>query len=113
MDEIEKRLPAAHDGDASVNNNDNNEEDDEEVADDDEQRAEWNRVQRNLRLRERLRQHGMGGNHHHHQQGNNQNRNDDPFAKVKFTIPSFSGAYDADAYLDWEMTMKQKFNSHL
>ena len=38
---------------------------------------------------------------------------DDPFAKVKFTIPSFSGLYDADIYLDWEMTVEQKFNSHL
>jgi hypothetical protein len=53
----------------------------------------------------------MGGNHN--RQGNNQNCNDDPFAKVKFTIPSFSGAYDADAYLDWEMVVEQKFNSHL
>jgi hypothetical protein len=56
-------------------------------------------------------QHGMGGNRN--QQSNNQNRNDVPFAKVKFTIPSFSRAYDADAYLDWEMTVEQKFNSHL
>jgi hypothetical protein len=53
----------------------------------------------------------MGGNHN--QQGNNQNCNDDPFAKVKFTIPSFSGAYDADAYLGWGMVVEQKFNSHL
>jgi hypothetical protein len=53
----------------------------------------------------------MGGNRN--QQGNNQNHNNDPFAKVKFTISSFSGAYDADSYLDWEMTVEQKFNSHL
>ena len=45
----------------------------------------------------------MGGN----------NENHDPFAKIKFTIPVFYGAYDAEVYLDWEMTVEQKFNSHL
>jgi hypothetical protein len=38
--------------------------------------------------------------------------NDDPFAKVKFSIPPFNGSYDAEAYLDWEMTIEQKFSSH-
>jgi hypothetical protein len=41
---------------------------------------------------------GMGGNENHHNQ--HYVRNDDPFAKVKFSIPPFSGSYDADAYLD-------------
>ena len=50
----------------------------------------------------------MGG-----KKGGTHSNNDDPFAKVKFTIPSFSGAYDAEAYLDWEMIVEQKFNSHL
>jgi len=31
---------------------------------------------------------------------------EDPYAKVKFTIPSFSGYYDAEGYLDWEMTVE-------
>jgi hypothetical protein len=46
----------------------------------------------------------MGGNQNH----NNQHyvRSDDPFAKVKFSIPSFNGLYDAEAYLDWEMTVE-------
>ena len=44
--------------------------------------------------------------------GTNNGRND-PFSKVKFTLPSFAGAYDAEAYLDWEMSVEQKFNSHL
>ena len=39
--------------------------------------------------------------------------NDDPFAMVNFTIPSFAGAYDAEKYLDWEMMVEQKFNTHL
>jgi hypothetical protein len=39
--------------------------------------------------------------------------NDDPFAKVKFIIPPFYGLYDAEAYLDWEMTVDNKFSSHL
>ena len=50
----------------------------------------------------------MGGNKNRHNQGN-----DDPYAKIKFTIPSFHGKYDAEEYLDWEMTIEQKFASHL
>jgi hypothetical protein len=53
----------------------------------------------------------MGGNPNHHNQ--HYVRNDDPFAKVKFSIPPFNGSYDADAYLDWGMTIEQKFSSHL
>jgi hypothetical protein len=53
----------------------------------------------------------MGGNQNH----NNQHyvRNDDPFAKVKFPIPPFNGSYDVVAFLDWEITVEQKFSSHL
>ena len=98
MDTLEARLPPVNDG---------HHHDDDTVHD-----AVGNIDQRetqDARLRRRLQQnrHGMGGN--------NQNRhgNDDPFAKVKFTIPSFSGLYDATIYLDWEMTVEQKFNSHL
>jgi hypothetical protein len=54
---------------------------------------------------------GMGGNQNHHNQ--DYVRNDDPFSKVKFSIPPFNGSYDAKAYLDWEMTVEQKFSSHL
>jgi hypothetical protein len=54
---------------------------------------------------------GMGDNQNHHNQ--NYVRNDDPFAKVEFSIPPFNGLYDAEAYLDWEMTVEQKFSSHL
>jgi hypothetical protein len=53
----------------------------------------------------------MGGNQNHHNQ--HYVRNDDPFAKVKFSIPPFNGSYDAEAYLDWEMIVEQKFSSHL
>jgi hypothetical protein len=53
----------------------------------------------------------MGGNPNHHNQ--HYVRNYDPFAKVKFSIPPFNGSYDAEAYLDWEMTVEQKFSSHL
>jgi hypothetical protein len=53
----------------------------------------------------------MGGNPNHHNQ--HYVRNDDPFARVKFSIPPFNGSYDANAYLDWEMTVEQKFSSHL
>jgi hypothetical protein len=50
---------------------------------------------------------GMGGNN------DNNHDNHDPFAKVKFTIPSFYGAYDSEVYLDWEMTIEQKLNAYL
>jgi hypothetical protein len=43
-------------------------------------------------------QQGMRGNPNHHNQY--YVRNDDPFAKVKFSTPPFNGSYDADAYLD-------------
>ena len=68
---------------------------------------------RQARLRRRLCRNmtGMGGVHHH--QGNNHRVPDDPYAKIKFTIPSFSGHYDAEGYLDWEMTVEQKFSAHL
>jgi hypothetical protein len=41
---------------------------------------------------------GMGGNQNHHNQ--HYVRNDAPFAKVKFSIPTFNGSYDVEAYLD-------------
>jgi hypothetical protein len=62
----------------------------------------------------------------HHKYGCTGNRNrgpDDPYAKIKFTIPSyakikftipsFSGYYDAEGYLDWEMIVEQKFSAPL
>jgi hypothetical protein len=54
---------------------------------------------------------GMGGNQNHHNQ--HYVCNNDPFAKVKFSIPLFNGSYDDEAYLDWEMTVEPKFSSHL
>jgi hypothetical protein len=54
---------------------------------------------------------GMWANQNHHNQ--HYVHNDDPLAKVKFSIPPFNGSYDAEAYLDWEMTVEQKFSSHL
>jgi hypothetical protein len=55
----------------------------------------------------------MGGHPHHGPNQQYTHGNDDPFAKVKFTIPPFYGLYDAEAYLDWEMTVDNKFSSHL
>ena len=48
--------------------------------------------------------HGMGGNGR---------GNDDHYAKIKFMIPPFDGSYEADIYLNWEMMVEQKFNSHM
>jgi hypothetical protein len=53
----------------------------------------------------------MRGNQNHHNQ--HYVRKDNPFAKLKFSIPPFNGSYDAEAYLDCEMTVEQKFSSHL
>jgi hypothetical protein len=59
---------------------------------------------RDLGLRRRLHQNTEGMPHR--QQGNNNRAPDDPYAKIKFSIPSFSGHYDAEGYLDWEMTIE-------
>jgi hypothetical protein len=66
---------------------------------------------RDLRLRRRLHQNTKGMPHR--QQGNNNRAPDDPYAKIKFSISSFSGHYDAEGYLDWEMLIEQKFVAHL
>jgi hypothetical protein len=52
--------------------------------------------------------------HQEHPRPNQQHAhdNDGPFAKVKFMIPPFYGFYDAEAYLDWEMTVDNKFSFH-
>ena len=50
----------------------------------------------------------MGGNKNRHN-----HNNDDPYAKIKFIIPPSHGKYDAEEYLDWEMTIEQNFPSHL
>ena len=47
---------------------------------------------------------GMGGNNH----GNN-----DPFSKAKFSMIPFAGSADPEEYLNWELAVEQKFNSHL
>jgi hypothetical protein len=55
----------------------------------------------------------MGGHPHRGPNQQHTRGKDDPFAKVKFMIPSFYGLYDAEAYLDWEMIVDNKFSSHL
>jgi hypothetical protein len=65
---------------------------------------------RDLCLRRRLHRNTEGM---HRQQGNNNRAPDDLYAKIKFTIPSFSSHYDAEGYLDWEMMIEQKFVAHL
>ncbi len=57
---------------------------------------------------------GMGGaQNERYQQGNSNRVPDDLYAKFMFKIPSFLGYYDAEKYLDWEMTIEQKFSAHL
>jgi hypothetical protein len=53
----------------------------------------------------------MGGNGRRRPHAPEQDN--DPYAKIKFSIPPFYGSYDAETYLDWEMTVEQKFSSHL
>jgi hypothetical protein len=33
-------------------------------------------------------------------------QDNDPYAKIKFSIPPFYGSDDAETYLDWEMTVE-------
>jgi hypothetical protein len=40
-------------------------------------------------------------------------QDNDPYAKIKFSIPPFYESYDAETYLDWEMMVEQKFSFHL
>jgi hypothetical protein len=42
----------------------------------------------------------MGSHPHRGPNQQHAHGNNDPFVKVKFTIPSFYGLYDAEAYLD-------------
>ena len=52
------------------------------------------------RRRLNINRRGMAGNNH----GNN-----DPFAKIKFSLPPFAGNVDPEAYLDWSLL----FNKNL
>jgi len=52
----------------------------------------------------RHNRHGMARNQHAPREVR-----DDSIAKMKFNMPSFSGKYDPDAYLDWELVVDQKF----
>jgi hypothetical protein len=54
----------------------------------------------------------MGGGNRNREGGNQNRGNNDPFAKVKFTMIPFDGNADPEAYLDWEVVVEQKFNSH-
>jgi len=49
------------------------------------------------RLRYNFNHRGMGGNNH----GNN-----DPFAKIKFSLYTFAGNVDPEAYFDWEVAVQ-------
>ena len=99
-----------------VNPSKNKDDDDDWLEDDDEiifgsdGEPDMAKTRAEKVRRQRLRKNktGMGGTKHRRTTGN-----DDPYAKVKFTIPSFHGRYDAEEYLDWEMTVEQKFASHL
>src|SRR6266508_1037562 len=102
MDTMETRLPQATATGAQVST---------AADDDDEVDAAFADTEAPLRRRLDRNRQGMGGNHRrrpHHPSHDN-----DPYAKVKFSIPPFYGAYDAETYLDWEMTVEQKFSSHL
>jgi hypothetical protein len=56
---------------------------------------------------------GVGGHPHRGPNQQHARSNDDPFAKVKFTISCFYGLSDAEACLDWEMIVDNKISSHL
>ena len=91
IQQIEQRSQSHHGDDENA---DGDLSDHEDVDDDGDVR---NRRRYNFNRR------GMGGNNH----GNN-----DPFAKIKFSLPPFAGNVDPEAYLDWELAVQQKFDSH-
>jgi hypothetical protein len=74
---------------------------------------EFNDNEVDAQQRHRLLRHhqGMEGNGRRHPHAPEQDN--DPYAKIKFSIPPFYGSYDAETYLDWEMMVEQKFSSHL
>ena len=96
IEHVEQRPPPAqpHQPNPPV---DGLEDDDAADFDDDDDARDLDRLRRNRQ--------GMGGNRN---RGNN-----DSFAKTKFTIISFTGNADPEVYLDWELAVEQKFNSHL
>src|SRR5438128_4925834 len=102
MDTMETRLPQATATGAHIST---------AADDDDEVDAAFADTEAPLRrCLDRNRQ-GMGGNHRRRPQ--HPHHDNDPYAKVKFSIPPFYGAYYAQTYLDCEMNVVQKFNSHL
>ena len=72
------------------------------------------RATRERTMRRRLQRNhiGTGGNVINDNNCNRGNaNNNDPYAKIKFTITSFHGKCDAEEYLDGHMTVEQKFAS--
>ena len=69
---------------------------DDKHEDDDQQDERATRKEQQWRRLQCNRQ-GMGGNNNRPPPNHD---NNDPFAKVKFSIPAFYGAYDAETYLD-------------
>jgi hypothetical protein len=58
-------------------------------------------MQNKLRHHLHINTQGMGGAQHNQRHRGNRNRAPgDSYAKVQFTIPSFDGHYDVEAYLD-------------
>jgi surface antigen len=107
LESLDKRLSTLTDRVAALEAQPPHDEDiDGSNADDEVYGADGNvdkAATRQNRLRHRLRTNttGMGGaQHFNHHRGNRTHVSDDPYAKVKFTIPSFSGHYDAEEYLD-------------
>jgi len=91
IEQIEQR-PQSHHGDDEDADRDLSDHDDMDDDGDARNRRHYNFNHR-----------GMRGNNH----GNN-----DPFAKIKFSLPPFVGNVDPEAYLDWEIVVQQKFDSH-
>jgi len=87
IEQIEQ-CPQSHRGDDEDTDADGDLSDHEDADDDGDA---CNRRRYNFNRR------GMGGNNH----GNN-----DPFAKIKFSLPPFAGNVDPKAYLDWKLAVQ-------
>ena len=110
VNDLELRQPPqdddhSHDDDDDDTNN--GDQEDGEVFVGQDARAEQRPRAEQLRRDQQQRRQGNGSNNV------NRNGRDDPYSKIKFSMPPFDGAYDADAYLNWEMTVDQKYSSHM
>ena len=109
LERLDRMDRKGHDGSGRRNNNNTDSSvaghDEEEYSADTEHDGEVNDQRRHQQRRHR---HGTRAR----QPRREVRDNDDPLGKIKFSMPSFDGKYDPNAYLTWELAVDQKFACH-